>query len=128
MAKEKTEAKEYGHLTKAIQGLGSDAPERSSDKEMTPMLDISARVSMGGGIQEDKSYKKQEMARLKKEIKGVEAMLSNWDAEEVSNKAQKSLKTDLAVKRARLMECEAMLGDDDDPGKGKGKMKRRKVA
>jgi hypothetical protein len=94
---------EYGHLAGAL--------TKASEKSGKPLLDVSARLSIGSPLS-DKSYLKKELVRLRKEIKATSDMVSNWDAEDVAARALKSLKTDMAVKKARLMEIEAQLGDD----------------
>lgn len=77
-----------------------------------PTLMISARV--GDSYPEDKSWRKEEKKRLRKEIKQIEEELNNWDPDKISSKALKSLKSELVMKKARMMETSAILEDDDE--------------
>ena len=101
----KEEPVEHGHLTAALMPI-------SDDVDFEPSLDVVARV--GGKSSGENKFRKVEADRLRKEIKAAEDQLTGWDSEEVSKRALKSLKRDLAVKKARLMEAEAMMDDDDD--------------
>ena len=96
---------EHGHLVGAIDKL---------PKAEKPVLDISARMS--SGFKEDKTFHKSQVDRLRKEIKAIEDEVANWDHETVGKKALRSLQTELATKKARLMESEALL-DEQDEGK-----------
>lgn len=96
--------RDYGHLAKAL----------GSGKSPAPVLSVTARMGneFGGGFPDDSEYRKKELVRLRKEVKATSDQITNWDAEDVAARALKSLKADLAMKKARLMECEAVLGEE----------------
>ncbi len=77
-------------------------------KGVAPMLEIKANVS---STREDSSWRKDEVKRLRAEIKAASSEISDWDAEAVAAQALKSLKADVAAKKARLIECESYLDD-----------------
>ena len=79
-------------------------------KKGKPTLRIHASMD-DGYMMEDKRWRKEEIKRLEQEIKSLSDQLSNWDGESVAEQAKKSLSRDLAVKKARLMEAEALNGD-----------------
>jgi len=104
----KNQAKEYGHLATAIEKM-----------PVKPVLNIHAHMdSYGGPMGNNTAYQKEELKRLRKEVKATSDQISNWNAEEISNRALKSLKTDLAMKKARLMECEALLEEEGGEEEG----------
>ena len=88
-----------------------------------PFLHISAHIDHEGyGMDDDMSWRKKELKRLREGVKATEEQIKNWNAEEVAAKALKSIKSDLAMKKARIMETEAMIGiseEKDEAKKGK---------
>ena len=74
-------------------------------------LHISAHIDHGGmGMMDDDiSWRKKELKRLREEVKATEKEIKDWDPVSVADKALKSLKADLAMKKARVMETEAIL-------------------
>ena len=83
-----------------------------------PFLHVSAHIDDGMDMGMDKAWRKKELERLRKEVKATEKQIKEWNAESVATQALRSLKTDLAVKKARLMETEAMLdGEKEESGK-----------
>jgi hypothetical protein len=93
--------------------------KRASGKlaKVTPELRIEARMSTPfPGEGSDDKYLKEDMARVKKEIAAIEKALDNWIPEDVAARAEKSLRSELAVKKARIAELDARLsaGDDED--------------
>lgn len=80
-----------------------------------PSLSVHATVMapMRGEGPDSKKYERDRLAQLNKEIAAIEKRLKNWDHEEVGKLAEKSLRTELAVKRARREECKARLAGDD---------------
>lgn len=109
---------EFGHLAGAIGSMPKDIMP-------APSLSVSARVD-SYGLGGDKSFRKQELVRLRKDIAVVQKEIANWNSEKVAAQALKSLKTDLAVKKARLMESEALAGEGDDEGKSDKKDSKKK--
>lgn len=95
-----------------------------SDMKFKPSLNVTARMgdsydSMGG----DHEWRKRDIQRLRQEIKAIDDELANWDHQKVGEKAKKSLETEKAVKRARLLEHEAYVGEEKGKPvgmKGKG--------
>lgn len=110
----KSKTSDYGHLTAVLM---DKMPDKMSE-ESKPSLEIHAHMNSGMYPQEDKKWRKEELKRLRSEVKAISDEISNWDAESVAKRALTSLKTDLAVKKARLMECEALLGDDGEGEEG----------
>lgn len=55
--------------------------------------------------QEDMSYHREEMKRLKAEIKAIDQALEEWIPEDVAAKAKRSLENERALKKAQLLEC-----------------------
>lgn len=102
MAKKKMKGESFGHLETALAPM--------IDK--VPIPKLSVRASMSHHY-DDNPYRKDEVKRLQKEIEVIEKELKDWDGEKIASKALKSLKTELAVKRARKMEAEAHLDDDE---------------
>ena len=92
---------------------------RKDGKLLKPSLNVRATMDLPYSGQESPSeYEKKEVKRLKSEIAAIYRELDNWDPEEVASRAMKSLKTELAVKKARLEECKARLSDMvEDQGK-----------
>lgn len=89
-----------------------DSAEKSLAKrisEIAPTISFSARVDSFGSPGGDKDYMKERHARYKKEIKVIEDQLKNWDAEAVAAQLHKSLKADLAHKKAELLACESEM-------------------
>ena len=83
---------------------------------------VRIHVDAHTGSSEDSKWRKEEHTRLKKEIASVKDLLKNWDAEKVAAQAKRSLSAELAVKQARLLECEAQMdldgityGEEDEP-------------
>jgi len=109
MAKAEKENMEFGHLAKAIKERG---------KESKPVLRITARMDddyFGGPMEATSGpndWRKKELARHRKEVKAMEDEIASWDEKAASERALKSLKVELAIKKARVMESEAMLGED----------------
>ena len=91
--------------------MSKDDSEKSLAKrlaEIQPTVSFTARVeSYGGPGGGDKDYLKERYGRLKKEIAAIEKHIKSWDAEAVAAQALKSLKADLAHKKASMLECEA---------------------
>lgn len=112
-------AKEYGHLTSAItSSAGSfENPPDFTEKVNTPRLNVHAHISTGPEY-DDSKYRKEEVKRLRKEIKMGQDQITNWDHEAVSNQAMKSFKANLARQKARLMECEALLEEEGEDATG----------
>lgn len=79
------------------------------DKKGKPVLEVRANVYSDGGMMPDKNWSKEEHKRLKGDVKAIEDQLGNWDDADVSAKAKKSLQRELASKKARLMETEALM-------------------
>jgi len=102
----KNKKMEHGHLAGAMESM-------PPFKEGKPKLNISARMDSYPSFEVDDGYQKKERERVKKEIKAITDQLDGWDAEDVSTRALKSLKTELAMKKARLMEIEARLDIDE---------------
>jgi len=98
----KMKGESFGHLETALAPM--------IDKVPVPKLSVKASMS----DHYDSPYRKDEVKRLQKEIDVIEKELKDWDGEKIASKALKSLKTELAVKRARKMEAEAHLDDDDE--------------
>jgi hypothetical protein len=72
-------------------------------------LSVSATVHRGEMGAAPSEWRKEERKRLREEIQSMHKMIDKWDPLDVADRALKSLKTDLAVKRARLMESDAMI-------------------
>jgi hypothetical protein len=94
---------------------------------------LSVHVDMNAGYASDNKWRKDEFKRLKSEISATEKFLKDWDAEKVAAQAKRSLESELAVKRARLLECEAKMDADgveydDDSADEKMPMKMKKSA
>lgn len=73
------------------------------------MIDVSAQPG-GMGMMPDMKYERKENARLRKEIAALEAHLKNLDPEYVMDRTKHAIKSQLAVKKARLAESHARLG------------------
>jgi len=73
-------------------------------------LRIHAEVT--GSRKGDNKWRMEEHTRVKEEIAAIDKILKNWDPEEVAAQAKKSIIAEQAVKRARLMECEAQMDLD----------------
>ncbi len=96
--------------------------------EISPTIRFDAHVDSYGGMGVgggDHSYMKERHARYKKEVEAIEEQLSDWNPEEVAALMEKSLRAELAIKRAELLKCEAEMdlvgvkhegeaGDEDD--------------
>ena len=85
-----------------------------------PSLVVNARMDTGfPGAESPQMYEKKELKRVRREIKAIKQQLSAWDADAVASKAEKSLRTELAIAKARLAEYSARVGgsekDDDEP-------------
>jgi len=93
---------------------------RASGKigKITHELRIDASVtSPFPGEKSNQEYLKQDMKRIKDEIAAIKKALDNWIPEDVAARAEKSLRAELAGKKARLAEMEARMEepeDDDD--------------
>ena len=83
-------------------------------KVSKPFLHISAHIDDGIDIVMDRKWHKKKLKRLHEEIKATEEQIKDWDPETVAARALKSLKSDLAMKKARLMESEALLYPDKE--------------
>lgn len=84
-----------------------------------PSLSVHATMdSTGPGMEVDGKYRREEVKRLLADVSAMEDKLANWDHEEVGKQAQKSLRTELAIKKARLDEARARLGENDDQDEG----------
>ena len=84
---------------------------RKAGKIAKPSLVISASMDAPyPGDPKPDEYQKKEMKRIKAEVAAMTEQIKNWDADAVANQALKSLKTELAIKKARLSECEARMG------------------
>lgn len=113
----KNKVKEYGHLASAMSGgamSGMKMPKTS--------LSVTARMDSMGGY-DSHTFQRSEAKRLRNDIKAIEKEVSGWNSEKVAAQALRSLKTDLAMKKARLMETEAMLeekygSDESDEDEG----------
>jgi hypothetical protein len=112
-------AKEFGHLATALLSKGkTPVAEKSSTANApvnfsrgTPSLNI--RASIDSYPMDDSKWRKEEKKRLKSELKVLAGHIKDFDHQAASNKVLKSLQSELVMKKARLMETEAMLGDDD---------------
>lgn len=106
-AKKAPQGREFGHLAPT---LGKMTFAKSSG----PRLHITARMDEYGEemvADNDKTWRKKEVERLKKAISQGEKELKNLDKDDIAAKAERALKRDLASKKARLMEAEAFLED-----------------
>lgn len=84
-----------------------------SNVKFKPSLNVTARMSGEyDSIDGDNSWRKRDIQRLREEIKSIDDELAHWDHEKVGERAKKSLETEKAVKRARLLEHEAYIGSD----------------
>lgn len=101
-------AQDYGHLANVLASSPS-----VQGKEPKPFLRVHARMDSYGPAS-DTDYNKTEMLRLQKEIASAESEVANWDHEKVGQRALKSLKSEIAMKKARMMECEALLDENSD--------------
>lgn len=100
---------EFGHITEALTSMGKKAPKPKT------RMDVSVTMRHGDDVYpDDRRYHKEQVKRLKKEIKAAQDQLKGWDHEEVGKKAKRSLERDLAAKTARLMESQALANDDED--------------
>ena len=54
---------------------------------------------------EDTKYEKEEIKRLRAEIKGIDKVLDEWVPEDVAARAKKSLELERDAKMAHLAEC-----------------------
>jgi len=82
----------------------------SKKKKMRPSLDVSARVDFYAPHGETpSSWRKEERDRLEKEIKETDKIIKNFNPKSAADQVLRSLKTDLAVKKARLMEVQAKI-------------------
>jgi len=80
-----------------------------------PSLVVNARVETPyPGLESPQIYERKELKRIRKEIKAIKRQLQDWDPEAVSSQAKKSLKTELAIAKARLAEYSARAGSSDD--------------
>jgi hypothetical protein len=77
--------------------------------EINPVLEISVRADSYHGSVGDKSWMKERHARLKKEVELLDGELADWDPAAVAERVKKSLKSELAIKRAELLKCEAEM-------------------
>lgn len=103
---------EYGYLTPELEKMGKMG--KNSHK---PVLEIKASVD-SMQYDRDYDYRMKEVSKLRKDLKIMNDEVANWDSEAVSAKALKSLKTEIAIKKARLMEYEAMLGEKGEGEEG----------
>ncbi len=77
-----------------------------------PPLVINAGVdTFIGGPVADKKYERKERKRIRKEITALRKHLNNLDPDFVMKQTKASLQRELAVKKARLAEYDARLGD-----------------
>jgi hypothetical protein len=114
-------AKEFGKLTEALAstGISPVAESKTSSQKFTgPSLNIRASVdSYGMG---DEKWRREERKRLKEELKVLKGHIANFDHKAAGEKVLRSLKTETAMKQARLMETEAMLDENEDEDEDKG--------
>lgn len=96
---------------KAEKSLSPLAGAIGKMKEGKPFLHVTAHMDSGsyGPMESDMEWQKKDLKRLQGQVKAIEDQIEKWDAEEVAASALKSLKSDLAMKKARLMETEALL-------------------
>jgi len=84
---------------------------RSKGMMSKPSLIVNARVESGyPGMESPQVYEKKELKRIRKEVKAIKQQLKTWDADAVASKAEKSLRTELAIAKARLAEYSARAG------------------
>lgn len=93
----------------------ADAMEmmKKKNEKSKPRLRIHASMDSYDSPMNDMKYRKEEMDRLKGETKAIEDEISNWDGNHVAAQALSALKRELASKKARLMECEALMEDEE---------------
>jgi hypothetical protein len=108
--------------------------------EINPVLEISVRADSYHGGGGDKSWMKERHARLKKEVDLLDGELADWDPAAVAERVKKSIKSELAIRRAELLKCEAEMDnagvdyegaegaeekEEEEPEEKTGKPKRR---
>lgn len=86
---------------------------KKAEPEPKPKLRIRATMDRYGDIGSDLSYHKTAMKRCQDEIKCLEHEIKHFDSEKVAAQALKSLKSELAMKKADMMRHESMMDDDD---------------
>lgn len=88
---------------------------RKQGKLGKPTVRFHASVdTMGPGSEDSKKYEKEEMKRLHGEIKALGKAIKDFDPEQASRQAKRSLETELEVKKARLAECKARMGEETE--------------
>lgn len=61
-------------------------------------------------------WEREHLKQLEAEVKAIEKRLADWDPEEAARLAERSLRTELAVKKARLEEYRARIAGRDHSG------------
>lgn len=95
---------------------------RGKGKLSKPSLNI--HVSMGSEYPGNDQFAREDLKRVKSEVKSMQEQLDNWDHMAISKRAMQSMKTELAVKKARLAELKARIG----PRSSKSQAKQAKNA
>lgn len=83
----------------------------SMSKKLKPSLQINAYMDSYGGPKEvdEAKYVKEDLKRCKEECAAIKKALRDWVPEDVAARAEKSLRTELKRKEARMAELEARL-------------------
>lgn len=63
---------------------------------------------------DDSKYLKEDQKRCQQELKGLQNELKNWNPEAVAAQALKSLKKEIAIKKARVEELRVRLEGSKD--------------
>ena len=83
--------------------------------EIKPTIAIDTTVDSYGSIDDDSDsdYKKLRHARCKKAVKVLEEEINGFNVEDVAARVLKSLKAELAIKRAEVLKEEAEMDAAD---------------
>ena len=95
--------------------VGHMVEMRKAGKLGKPTVTFHASVdTIVPGEGDSKKYEKEELKRLQGEIKALGKAIKDFDPEQASRQAKRSLETELQVKKARLAECKARMGEETD--------------